>query len=126
MLQLSHEYQITSVKVLVENALVAKESKTNKFCDDDEISRIAKLLNLSDLYELKKLKAKCLEILSTNFLKKTLESNSDFMEIDLNNRVDIYRKQIDILEKKLRDIIYERMGKKDPEYWELRKRFCPN
>ena len=107
LLQLSHEYQITIVKVLIENYLIAKESSVEytflSFIGDEidkQISHVTSLLNLSDLYGLKTLKEKCLEILSTNFKKKQLESNTLFMELDLNNRVEIYRQQIDLLEKR--------------------------
>lgn len=111
MLQLSDEYHITSVKVLIEKTLIAQQlaqqsSTKNKplygKAIDDRISDVTSLLNLSDLYALKRLKAECLENLSANFTKTQLESNSLFMELDSNNRVEIYRRKLDLLEEKLK------------------------
>lgn len=109
LLQLSDEYHITSVKILIEKSLISQLTQQSWLkkplygkAIDDRINYVTSLLNLSDMYILKRLRAECLECLSNNFTKTQLESNGLFMELDSNNRVEIYGRKLDLLEEKLK------------------------
>ena len=108
LLQLSDEYCITSVKTLIEKSLVGKLTQTGSskllYGKDIElkIDQVKYMLNLADIYNLKKLRHECIECLSTSFTKTQLNGNLNFADLTESNRLKVYERKLDVLEDKLK------------------------
>lgn len=106
LLELSEEYLINNLKLIIEKYLIKKVqdlSKSKLYGKEIElqIEFLVDLINLSLNYNLKKLIVSSTESLAIKFNKSQLESSSKFNELHDSIKLKVYSKKIDILQEKL-------------------------
>lgn len=106
LLELSDEYLILSLKMLIEKYFIKKVqdiSKSKLYGKEIEfqIEFLVDLINLSLTFNLIKLIASCSDSLANKFSKAQLESNSKFNAIHDSIKLNIFSKKIDLLQEKL-------------------------
>lgn len=107
LLRLSDEYRIIRIKIAVEKFLIKKiqemcKSKLFGQAILNQIEHLTYLLNLSEAYNLKNLRVESLAYLSNKFSTSQLESNQNFVDLSEQNRMEIFRIKLDLLEEKLK------------------------
>lgn len=106
LLELSDEYLINSLKVLIEKYLIKKVENLNKsklYGKEIElqIEFLVDLINLSLNFNLKKLITSSTETLANKFTKVQLESNVNFSQLCDSIKLQVYSKKVDLLQEKL-------------------------
>jgi hypothetical protein len=107
LLELSDEYCMLSLKVLIEKSLIEQVSimfsrKAYGKSISTRLDTLIDMLNISQMYQLKKLKLECVNSVALNFTYKQLNENQNFSNlIDVQLRLEIFMKKSQHLEMKL-------------------------
>lgn len=98
LLELSDEYDISSIKLKVEKYFIDKLRQTSSKLYGNQIERKLDyglyLIELSREYQLKRLQAEVIEFLAKTFDRETMERNEDYKNLSSDVKLEITRKKL--------------------------------
>lgn len=108
LLELSEEYDIAKLRVTIEKTLIKKinDLKLNQVklygkAIDHQLDYLMSLLDTSYRYRFKKLKIEAIDYISKQFNQQLIEKNSYYSRIEQDDKLEILRKRLNLLDEKL-------------------------
>jgi hypothetical protein len=115
LLELSEEYDIGRIKCLVEKQMISKLNEFNRNASnvtktrklygkqiDVELESFVDLLELCNIYCLKKLRLECIRHVAQSFQTEMIEAKmAANVNIDPHDLLDIFRKKLQVADEKL-------------------------